>query len=253
MEAAFSFGQRIDLEKAAHDSGFEMVVYGPGGDIARLASADAGLRPMVRVEANRWFVTFSDRAVARSLADEARFADREGDCFRIDGTGDLTALLSRAWRLSRALPTAPLQRFEAATAGPEDPGFHTEVERMVRQRRGQDIFRDALMNYWDGRCAVTCVDQLELLRASHMKPWADCANDAERMDPFNGLLLTADWDAAFDNGLVTFDAEGRAMFSPALKASARARLMEGRIREDRPLEPAHGRYLDWHRNVLFVS
>lgn len=247
-----TFGQTIDLEKAAHDSGFEMIVYEADGDVARLASADAALRPTVRPEGESWCVTFNDAAVARSLADEGRFANREGERFRVAGIGDLTALLSRAWRLSRALPTAPLHRFEAAVAGPEDPGFRTEVERMVRQRRGQDIFRDALMDYWDGRCAVTGVDQPELLRASHMKPWADCATDAERMDPFNGLLLTADLDAAFDKGLVTFDIEGRAVFSPVLRASARARLGGGRIRHDRPLEPAHGRYLEWHRNLLFV-
>ena len=122
---------------------------------------------------------------------------------------------------------------------------------MVRQRRGQDIFRQSLMDYWDGRCAVTGIDQPELLRASHMKPWADCANDAERLDVFNGLLLTADWDAAFDKGLVTFDDDGRAQFASMLRGDARERLGTGRIRADRPLMPAHTQYLAWHRTALF--
>jgi putative restriction endonuclease len=43
-----------------------------------------------------------------------------------------------------------------------------------------------------------------------MKPWADCASDAERLDPFNGLLLAVHWDAVFDCGLVTFADDGTA-------------------------------------------
>ncbi len=108
----------------------------------------------------------------------------------------------------------------------DDAAFKTEVERLVRQRIGQGIFRQSLMDYWDGRCAVTGIDQPELLRASHMKPWTDCANDAERLDVFNGLLLTADWDAAFDKGLVTFDDNGLAQFASALGVGARARLRD---------------------------
>jgi putative restriction endonuclease len=60
--------------------------------------------------------------------------------------------------------------------------------------------------------AVTGIEQPELLRASHIKPWAHCRNDAERLD--DGLLLTDDWDAAFDAGLAGFDANGVALFSP---------------------------------------
>jgi hypothetical protein len=51
--------------------------------------------------------------------------------------------------------------------------------------------------------AVTGIAQPALLRASHIKPWAHCGNNAERLDVHNGFLLTADWDAAFDAGLVS--------------------------------------------------
>ena len=41
----------------------------------------------------------------------------------------------------------------------------------------------------------------EVLRASHAKPWAECANDAERLDVFNGFLLVANLDGvASENG-----------------------------------------------------
>lgn len=58
----------------------------------------------------------------------------------------------------------------------------TEVERLVVQRVGQRIFRDSLISYWQGRCAATGLDVTPLLRASHIKPWAECENDSERLD-----------------------------------------------------------------------
>ena len=80
------------------------------------------------------------------------------------------------------------------------------------QRIGQDIFRTALMNYWQSRCPLTGIADPALLRASHIVPWAEC-DDAQRLDVHNGLLLSALWDTAFDAGLVSFaDGEPR---SPA--------------------------------------
>ena len=49
----------------------------------------------------------------------------------------------------------------------------TEAERLVVQRIGQNIFRAALMDYWGGRCPITGITDPELLRASHIVPWAE--------------------------------------------------------------------------------
>lgn len=92
----------------------------------------------------------------------------------------------------------------------------TEVERMVRQRVGQNKFRDAMLDYWGGACAVTGVALPEVLRASHAKPWAECATDAERLDVFNGFLLSANLDALFDRFLISFDEQGVLVIAPAL-------------------------------------
>lgn len=80
------------------------------------------------------------------------------------------------------------------------------------------------MDYWQGRCPLTGITDPELLRASHIIPWADCESDAERLNIHNGLLLSALWDAAFDRALVTFDDEGEPHFSPKLSEPARAEL-----------------------------
>ncbi len=78
----------------------------------------------------------------------------------------------------------------------------------MRQRVGQQKFREAMLEYWGGACAVTGVGLSEVLRASHAKPWAECASDAERLDVFNGFLLNANLDALFDRFLVSFDEHG---------------------------------------------
>ncbi|HQC73044.1 MAG TPA: HNH endonuclease, partial [Candidatus Competibacteraceae bacterium] len=92
----------------------------------------------------------------------------------------------------------------------------TEIERRVRQRIGQNKFRDAMLDYWGGACAVTGVAIPEVLRASHAKPWAECATDAERLDVFNGFLLSANLDALFDRFLISFDEQGVLIIAPTL-------------------------------------
>jgi len=83
-----------------------------------------------------------------------------------------------------------------------------------------------------------------------MKPWAQCETDAERLDPYNGILLSALWDAAFDTGLVSFDANGQVMRSPELTHIARGALtVAGPI----VLGAKHHVYLAWHRSRVFKA
>ncbi len=126
---------------------------------------------------------------------------------------ELGPIIRRMARLARSLPTAPLDTFVTQTlALPKT----TEAERLVVQRVGQDVFRAALLDFWNARCPLTGIAHPRLLRASHMKPWADCDTDAERLDVHNGLLLAAHLDAAFDAGLISFEMDGSLAVSPAL-------------------------------------
>jgi hypothetical protein len=99
----------------------------------------------------------------------------------------LHAALDRVYKLAVSLPDAPLTRFRIKTKGLPQT---TEAEQLVVQRVGQDIFREALMDYWGGRCPLTGITEPALLRASHIVPWADCG-DEQRLDVHNGLLLSA--------------------------------------------------------------
>lgn len=160
------------------------------------------------------------------------------------------ATVRRIYELSRSLPTAPLERFhDRVRALPTT----TEAERLSLQRIGQDIFRDALMDLWSGRCALTGLDQPELLRASHMKPWAKCESDAERLDPMNGLLLSAQWDLAFDAGLVSFDDDGLLQVSNRLTPLGRAFLVPtaSPTLQLIALKAAHIPYLKYHREHIW--
>lgn len=127
----------------------------------------------------------------------------------------------------------------------------TEVEAVVKQRVGQELFRDALMAYWEGKCAVTGLAIPELLRASHAKPWK-VASDAERLDVHNGLLLAVHLDALFDQGLLAFDATGRGLFSAHVPADVLARLGLTPVGVVlRFVRPSHQPYLAYHREHVF--
>jgi putative restriction endonuclease len=97
----------------------------------------------------------------------------------------------------------------------EVPIEATETTATVRRRVGQSFFRNCVLGAYESKCCLTGIAAPELLRASHIIPWS--ASEARRLDPHNGLCLNALHDAAFDRGLITFDAEFRCAISPELE------------------------------------
>jgi putative restriction endonuclease len=90
----------------------------------------------------------------------------------------------------------------------------TTRKAIIDARLGQGKFREELISLWEG-CAVTGCSLLKLLRASHIKPWRDSDN-TDRLNKFNGLLLTANLDQAFDQGMISFDAAGHILIKTHL-------------------------------------
>lgn len=117
-------------------------------------------------------------------------------------------------------------------------------------RVGQAIFRLLLERRGGEACEVTGVTDRDLVRASHIRPWRLCESDLERLDPDNGVLLSALWDAAFDRGLVTFSAQGEAIASEKLSSSAAKNLA---VQDAKTLSMSEKRaaYMDWHRLHVF--
>lgn len=154
------------------------------------------------------------------------------------------ALIQIGW-VSGPIPEASaIELSDAEQALPE-----TERTALIKARIGQSSFRTGLIEYWNG-CAVTGCTETKMLLASHIKSWC-VANGVERLDPFNGLLLTPNLDLAFDQGLISFDDQGRILISENLGPdSARALNITPDLRL-RQIEPRHCDYLAWHREHLF--
>ena len=85
----------------------------------------------------------------------------------------------------------------------------------VRVRLGQQYFRQAVLANFNGRCGVSGLPVAKLLRASHIIPWN--VSSERRLDPTNGLTLSTLHDAAFDQGLITFDADLRLVIGKMLR------------------------------------
>jgi hypothetical protein len=154
--------------------------------------------------------------------------------------------LDRAYKLGVSLPNAPLAVFQKRTAALPST---TEAERLTVVRVGQEIFRDALLEYWDNRCPLTGITDHTLLRASHIVPWAECESDDLRLDVHNGLLLSALWDCAFDSGLISFSDTGGALRSERLSDAAALALGIGSAPNIISLTDLHRHNLKRHRGM----
>jgi putative restriction endonuclease len=218
------------------------------------ASTQAPPRVWLSVTGDALFhAALSQQNVARALAGLAASVPvslPEG-ASAVLSVGDVPALhrlLRRAFQLSRTLPDELYHAFQKNTASLPKT---TEAERLVVQRVGQDLFRAGLLDYWEGRCAITGLCVRELLRASHIKPWAHCTTDAERLDVWNGLLLAPHLDAAFDAGFLTVTDDGEVLLSALLSPESRAQLGFTQPLRVHGLTAGHRAYLPWHRDKVF--
>ena len=241
------------LEKAAFDNGFDRQQATVGNWLV-FTSTQSPLGLWLTVDSDqRLYAALSLDHVARALGDygQAAVIDLPAGavaCLTVVDNAAMHRLVRRAFQLSRALPDAPLQRYKQRTAAMP---ASTEAERLVIQRVGQDIFREGLLSYWQERCAVTGLGVPRLLMASHIKPWAHCQEDAERLDVYNGLLLAPHLDAVFDRGFVSFGDDGALLISSRLDGEAcRILGLHGGLRLDR-LTDGHRYYLQWHRDKVF--
>ena len=92
-----------------------------------------------------------------------------------------------------------------------------------------------------------------LLRAPHIHPWATCESDEQRLDVFNGLLLAAHWNAAFDTGLVAFNVDGQLLPSPQLPPEA-LQLLAGAIAPAAirvALPPQNAPFMQWRTGIMY--
>lgn len=244
--------QRTLIEKVGHEHGFENTLSGTSQDIVTLASARHRVRVFVSLHETGWQLDLPAGMLAQELARSFPLQQTQEGHFEVSSIAQLAQLLRRAAMLAQALPNQAALDYEQQVQAELRQLFTygTEVERVVRQRVGQATFRAALMDYWHATCAVTSIDVPEVLRASHIKPWATCKNDDERLDVFNGFLLSANLDALFDRALISFDRNGKILISANLNTAQRLNLGLHTDLRLRWLTDRHDGYLSHHRDLF---
>lgn len=128
----------------------------------------------------------------------------------------------------------------------KDPRFSQEPPpvkvALANARIGQGGYRQRMLRVWDRRCALTGCSVEAVLVASHARPWSLCDTAHQCLDEYNGLLLSANLDRLFDQGLIAFADDGAVITSgdSAIDAMVTAERL-------RFLDPRHLPYLAWHR------
>ncbi|SDP92998.1 HNH endonuclease [Rhodoferax sp. OV413] len=133
-----------------------------------------------------------------------------------------------------------------------DPNRSATTKKALRDSRvGQGRYRASVLACWDSRCCLTGCEEPRLLIASHIKPWSK-STDKEKLDGFNGLLLTPHYDALFDRGFISFTNEGVMLVAKELSGKVRTALALDSSLRLSP-EPEHVKYLEWHRRRWFLE
>lgn len=176
--------ERPRVEKAAADVGFDLPVSEEKGWLVFRSTRFPLFVGVAIKSRDRYCLGVSDADISVKVAPEFKItamidaAPWQALFDEFEGYITLQQILQRLAHIATII-----KKFSANTAKLPD---NTEAHRLVKQRIGQEIFRESLMDYWGGRCSATGLDMPELLRASHIKPWAKCETDVERLDVFNG-------------------------------------------------------------------
>jgi len=127
----------------------------------------------------------------------------------------------------------------------------TEAYQLSKSRRGQGLFKSNV-RIVESACRVTGVTQLHMLRASHIKPWKD-STDSEKIDGFNGLLLSPHVDHLFDKGYISFEKQGGIILSPQLERDVLSKWRIDPTSNVGTFSSDQANYLEYHQEHVFKS
>ena len=127
------------------------------------------------------------------------------------------------------------------------PPNETERKGLVTTRVGQGKYRRDLIQKFEGKCAVTKTNIIEILIASHIVPWRE-SNDKERTDKDNGILLSPLYDALFDKHLISFQENGKILISKSITDKRLIALIDKNASID--ISEGMKKYLQRHRALF---
>lgn len=139
---------------------------------------------------------------------------------------------------------------------PDD--FTGETRRVfTEQRIKQNFFRRAVLASYRGHCCMSGLAEPRLLIASHIVPWSK--DKANRLNPSNGLCLSAIHDRAFDKGLITLSDDWKVVLSEELRkrdepfVQSVLKPLEGRAIEMPERFIPDAAFLQRHRAEIFLD
>ncbi len=128
---------------------------------------------------------------------------------------------------------------------------------LTTQRVKQHFFRRAVLSSYRGRCCMSGLSNARLLIASHIVPWS--SDKANRLNPSNGLCLSAIHDRAFDKGLISLADDFTIIVSEDLKRCEDKFVkdvlipLEGRAIESPERFAPQKEFVAWHRKSIFLD
>ncbi len=130
--------------------------------------------------------------------------------------------------------------------------------RAVKTRVNQNVFRQIVLSNYSNKCAVSGIDIPEFLFASHIIPWSE--NEKERLNPENGVCLSALYDKAFDKGFIAISESMEIIVSKSLEKNISkeyytkyfAHIKNKKINQPNKYLP-NKIFLEYHRDKIFCT
>jgi hypothetical protein len=171
------------------------------------------------------------------------------------------AFLDQCGKLREAVEK---EKNNIVTPEPEEEHFNEDFDFtgetrsiLIEQRKKQNYFRRVILSSYRGRCCLTGLSDHRLLIASHIVPWSK--DKKNRLNPSNGLCLSAIHDKAFDRGLITLSNAFEIIISTQLRNNHDSFIKENFISiEGKPIElPSRFlpdvKFIELHRNEIFID
>lgn len=219
---------------------------------------------MLRDDAAHFGHTY--RVLLHAARAEGIGPDRLDDFLDLEDGGELTLLGQDELDIS-VMEEYLGKQLAHHTAGSAWTEQETERILLAAVRVGQHVFAQHVLRNCGSRCVFCGLSPAtfgakRMLLAGHIKPWKDSTR-SERLDPRNGLAACPAHDVAFDTGLLAINGGLRIhvarSLADAVQTDPLTRQYYGRppLREVLLLpadaqRPAR-KYLDWHRQKIFVA
>ena len=130
--------------------------------------------------------------------------------------------------------------------------------REVKARVNQSVFRQMVLSNYSTKCAITGIDLPELLLASHIMPWSK--NEEHRLNPENGICLSALYDKAYDKGIIGINKNYEIILSTTLKKKKETLFFKNyfasieNLKINQPIKYLPRKdFLEYHLDTIFLK